>query len=91
MMLVLGDYMKLLFGEGDFSGAGNEQFFGCWAGFLPRSQGFSQKILGRGKAFHTWWGQQSKIKEVGDFWIQGDTEGIILGDNAAGHCFVLRV
>ena len=53
MMLVLGDYMKLLFGEGDFSGAGNEQFFGCWAGFLPRSQGFSQKILGRGKSFHT--------------------------------------
>ena len=39
---------------------------------------------------HTWWGEQSNIKGEKHFWLEGRHGGIILRDNPAGHCFVLR-
>ena len=39
---------------------------------------------------HTWWGQQSKIKEGDVFGKKEGTWGIILGDNPVEHYFVLR-
>ena len=35
---------KLLFGEGDFSGVGNEHLFWCWVGFFFHLQGFPQTV-----------------------------------------------
>ena len=67
MKLALGDYIKLLFAEGDVSSAGNEQFFGCWPGFLLHPQGFLERFDESGEEVNTWWGQQSKIKKGGIF------------------------
>ena len=48
----------------------------------------------RSVIFHTLWRQQSNIKGgviFGLFWLEGGIQGgIILGDNSAGHCFVLK-
>ena len=49
---------------------------------------------GRWVTFHTWWRKQSNIKGwviFGHFWLEGGIQGgIILEDNSAGHCFVLK-
>ena len=47
---------KLLFGEVDFSGAGNEHFILLLGGILPPSTGFPPNgwFGGRGRAIHTW-------------------------------------
>ena len=68
-----------------FSG-GNGKVFGCWVGFSPIS-----RVSHKGSRE----GRQSTLggcnKPTGQtFGMKGDTSGIILGDNAAGYCFVWR-
>ena len=54
----------------------------------PNPQGSQGSNVG-GKV-HTWGRQQSNIKEGDIFGKNGNTGCIFLGDNPAGHCFVLR-
>ena len=47
MKLVLRDYMKFIFGDGNFSEVGNEHFFlGCWTGPVYR---VSPQAVGSGE------------------------------------------
>ena len=60
--------------------------FGCWVGFPPHPQGFPLKVQ--------WKGEQSTPGGCNNFLTLSvrreiDTWKIILGDNPAGHCFVL--
>ena len=72
--------------KGDFSDGENEYIFGCWVGFSPIPR-VSHKGSGERGTVHTWWEQQ-----FFDIFVKkGDTWHMILGDNPAGHCFVLRV
>ena len=58
---------------------------GCWVGFSPILR-VSHKGSGERGTVHTWWEQQ-----FFDIFVKkGDTWHMILGDNRAGHCFVLR-
>ena len=100
MKVALGDYLKIAIWwgrnetfdnerfksiKGDFSDGGNEQIFGCWVGFssIPRvSRKDSEKEWGK---VHTW-----RVQFFNIFSKKGDTWHMILGDNPAGHCFVLR-
>ena len=63
-------------------------------GTFPHPQGFQQRFGERGKAVDTLWRQQSKIKEGEIFRKKEDAggggEGIILGNDPAEHCFVLK-
>ena len=71
--------------KGDFSDGKDEYIFECWVGFspIPRS---SHKKLGERRAVHTWW-----VQQFFDIFVKkGDTLHLILGDNPAVHCFVLR-
>ena len=45
---------------------------------------------GEGERVPTWLIQQSNIKGEEIFGKKEDTWGIILGNNPAGHCFVLK-
>ena len=59
--------------------------FGCWVGFSPIPR-VSHKGSGERGTVHTWWEQQ-----FFDIFVKkGDTWHMILGDNFAGHLFVLR-
>ena len=71
--------------EGDFSDGGNEYIFGCWVGSFSISRA-THKGWGEGGTVHTWWVQQ--FCDI--FGKKEDDWHIILGDNAAGHGFVLR-
>ena len=55
MKLVLGDYMKIAFGEGDFSVQEMKQDSSPIYKVFPNS-----RFGGEGRAVHTWWGQQGK-------------------------------
>ena len=57
---------------------------------MPLSLGFPMKVQTKAATFLTWWGQQSNIKRGDIFGKKGNTRGIILGDNPAGHCLVLK-
>ena len=70
---------------GSFSDGGNEKFFGCWVGFFPIPI-FTQKGSEKGETVHTWWVQH--FCDI--FGKKGDVWHMILGDNPAGHGFVLR-
>ena len=81
MNLVLGDYIKMLFGEGDYPGGG----------FSNHLQGFLQTVgLGKevGQSVHGGGNKQNE-RNGNIFGKMGNTRGIIQGDNSAGHCFVL--
>ena len=54
--------LKLLIGEGNFSGAGDEQFFCCWAAFSPYLQGFPPKVCEKMQDSPYLVGTTSKIK-----------------------------
>ena len=54
------------------------------------SLGFPTKVQTKAGTVLTWWGQQSNIKRGYIFGRKGNTQGIILGDNPAGHCLVLK-
>ena len=59
--------------------------FGCWLGFSPIPRVFHKGSGERGTV-HTWW-----VQQFFDIFVKkGDTQHMILGDNPAGHCFVLR-
>ena len=70
---------------GSFSDGGNEKFFGCWVGFFPIPI-FTQKGSEKGGTVHTWWVQH--FCDI--FGKKGDVWHMILGDDPAGHGFVLR-
>ena len=77
---------KLLSGEGDFFGAGNEP------GFSPHLQSFPQAVglvEGVGQSIHDGGNKQNERRRK-FFGKMGNTGGIIQGDNYAGHCFALR-
>ena len=59
--------------------------FGCWVRFftIPRD---TYKGAGKGGTVYTWWVQQ--FCDI--FGKKGDAWHMILGDNPAGHDFVLR-
>ena len=62
-------------------------------GTFPHPQGFQQRFGERGKAVDTLWRQQSKIKEGEIFRKKEDAGGgedVILGNDPAEHCFVLK-
>ena len=59
-------------------------------GILSPSPGFPTKIWGKGGTVHVWWEQQSNSKRGAVFGKRRDAGGIILGENPAGHCFVLK-
>ena len=76
----------------DFSDGGNEQLFDCWAGFPPIPR-VSHKGSGEGwGTVHTWRMQQpfDIFGKKGDQVSGRCIRYMILGDNPAGHCFVLR-
>ena len=58
---------------------------GCWVEFflIPR---FAHKGSREGGTVHTWWVQQ--FCEI--FGEKGDARHVTLGDNPAGHGFLLR-
>ena len=58
---------------------------GCWVGFFPIPS-VSHKGSGEGETVHTWWVQQ--VCDI--FCKKEDVWHVILGDNPAGHGFVLR-
>ena len=60
--------------------------FGWDSSLIPR---ISWKGSGEGGTVHTWWREQRNIKGGEIFGRRGNTRGIILGDNPAGHGFVL--
>ena len=82
--------------KGDFYGGGNEKIFGCSVESppplpLPPNSRVSHKGPGEGGGtVHTWLVQKGNIKGGGIFGKKGDTWGVILEDNPATHCFVLR-
>ena len=83
----------MLFAEGDFSDAGNEHFFAAGWGSPPLDlQGFYQMVgLGEGVGQSIDGEGNKQDYSRGDiFGKMGNTEGIIQGNNSAGHCFVLR-
>ena len=54
---------KMLFGEGNFSGVGNEHFFfffffASGRDSSPIHRVSSKRFGGRDRAVHTWWGQK---------------------------------
>ena len=53
---------------------------------FPSSSGFAIKVQGKKGTVHTWWVQQ--VFDI--FGKKGDTWCMILGDNPAGHGFVLK-
>ena len=71
--------LKLLIGEGNFSGAGDEQFFCRWAAFSPYLQGFPQRFARRCRTVHTWWGQQARLKDERHLIQDGGYTGYNLG------------
>ena len=85
MKLVLRDYMKFIFGDGNFSEVGNEHFF--LAAGRAQSTGFPPKLQVRGKveAVHTWWGNKQDERRENIFDKMGNIGGIIQGNNYAGH------
>ena len=100
MKVALGDYLKIVIWwgrnktfnskrfksiKGDFSDGENEYIFGCWVGFFPIPR-VIHKGSGEKRTVHTWWMQQfcDILGKKGDAWH------MILGDNPAGHGFVLR-
>ena len=59
--------------------------FGCWLGFSPIPRVFHKGSGERGTV-HTWW-----VQQFFDIFVKkGDTWHVILGDNPAGHYFVLK-
>ena len=50
---------------------------------------FPSKVRGK-VAVHTWRGNKVTSKEGAFLVSRVNTGGIILGDNLAGHCFVLK-
>ena len=75
--------------KGDYFAGGNEKIFGCRVECSPIPR-VSLKGSGDGGTVHTWCLQQSSIKGGNIFGKKRDTWGIILGDNPAGYCFLLR-
>ena len=70
--------------KGDISDGGNEYIFAIGKVFpIPR---VTHKGSGEGGTVHTWWVQQ--FCDI--FGKKGDAWHMILGDNPAGHGFVLR-
>ena len=68
----------------DFSNWENEYIFGWWVGFFPIARA-SHKGSGERGTVHTCW-----VKQFYDVFVKkGDTWHMILGENAAGHCFLL--
>ena len=59
--------------------------FGCWVGCFPILW-VTHKGSGEEEAVHTWW--QQIFCDI--FSKKGDAWHMILGDNPAGHDFVLR-
>ena len=83
----------MLFGERNFSGVGNEQFFLLLGGILPPSIGFHPNCIGLGEGVgQSIYSGANKPDESrwNNFDKMGNTGGIIQGDNSAGHCFILR-
>ena len=71
--------------KGDFSDGGNEYIFGCWVGFSFISMVSHKGSVERGSVY-TWW-----VQQFFDIFVKkGGTWHMILGDNPAGHCLVLR-
>ena len=73
MLLLKAEYLYKSI-TGNFSGGGNKQIFGCWAGFSSISKVF-HKGLGDGGTVHTWWVQQNSIKG-GDILIGKEIPGV---------------
>ena len=101
MKVAWGDYLKIAiwwgrnetfkserfkYIKGDFSDGGNVYIFGCWVGFSTIPRVTHKGSEEDGSLVHTWWVQQ--FFDIFD--KKGDTWRVILRDNSAGHCFVLR-
>ena len=68
-----------------FSAFALEYIFDCWVGFFPIPR-VTHKGSGEEGTVHTWWVQQ--FCDI--FGKKGDAWHMILGDNPAGHGFVLK-
>ena len=72
---------KMLFGEGNFSGVGNEHFFFfffffLWTGFLPHPQGLLKKVWGKGQGSPYMVGSKSKMKGGETFLARWGIQGV---------------
>ena len=72
----------------DFSG-GKWVNFSLLGGIACHPKGFPQRFRERGDSPHLVW-ETKQHQRRGHFGKKEDTGGTILGDNPAGHCFVLR-
>ena len=92
-LLFDGEVMKFLIGKdvkllrGIFCW---EKWVNFWllGGILFWSPGISTKVQGKEDS-HTSWGNKENQRR-GHFWLEGGPRCIILGDNLAGYCFVLK-
>ena len=100
MKIAQDDYLKIAVWWGRNETFDSERFKSIKSIFLMRemnnfladgwdfspSPGFPTKVQGKGGTVHTWWVQW--FCDI--FGKKGDVWHMILGDNPAGHAFVLR-